>query len=157
MGFIFIAILLSAFLLLYLFLNIVSKKPTNVKNKVKSTTNTKINSKNENQIVHLPLNSILFDAGMDVLQDEAIERLQELASFLLDHPNVSILVKGISDSTGNIQRNKLLAKNRASKSLQYLKGKGIDISRLEMEVAPSTPGMTVKERENLRAVRFEII
>jgi len=169
MGIFFILMILAGGFLLYLFLSTMSAKP-----KGKSFGNRKISPSNgkivnssdakksignnsNNQISSLPVQKILFDAGMDNLQEYAEQSLIELINFLKENPSLKINIVGISDSTGNQTQNKILAKSRAGKTFQFLKGKGIESSRMDTEIQDSIPGISPKDRENLRAVRFEII
>ncbi|MCZ8347437.1 MAG: OmpA family protein [Leptospiraceae bacterium] len=162
MGIFFILMIFSGGFLLYLFLSIVSKKPAS-KNPVKVKKDPSANisvpkpGNATQETISLPIQKILFDAGMDHIQEQAEEKLLELVQFLLESPSLKIQIIGISDSTGNQSQNRILAKSRASKVYQYIKGKGIDSSRLDTDILPSSPGITAKERENLRAVRFKII
>jgi peptidoglycan-associated lipoprotein len=65
------------------------------------------------------------------LSPESINRLQAIAAFLKDHPNVRILIEGNADERGSAEYNVALGDNRARSAKNYLTGYGIGQDRLE--------------------------
>ena len=65
------------------------------------------------------------------LSSEAIGTLQNIASFLKEHPEVRILIEGNADERGSAEYNVALGDNRARAAKNYLVNYGISADRLE--------------------------
>jgi outer membrane protein OmpA-like peptidoglycan-associated protein len=87
--------------------------------------------------------------------------LDALAAGLKAFPDVRLLVRGHTDSSGNDSINVPLGQNRAKAVKDYLVSKGIDESRLETrgyaETVPVDTNETVEGRANNRRTDFTII
>ncbi len=62
----------------------------------------------------IELPGIYFDHNLAVVKEESLPLISEIAAFLFKHPNVSILVVGHTDMTGEIPFNIELSKRRAN-------------------------------------------
>lgn len=87
--------------------------------------------------------------------------LDALAAGLKAFPDIRLLVRGHTDSSGNDKINVPLGKNRAKAVKEYLVSKGIDESRLETRgyaaTVPVDTNETVEGRANNRRTDFAII
>lgn len=74
---------------------------------------------------------VLFPSGQAALSSEANTPLDELASFLNEHPNTKLEIQGHTDNTGNKAKNKKLSEQRANAVKAYLVERaGISPSRV---------------------------
>lgn len=60
-------------------------------------------------------------------------KIKDLIRYILVTPGATVLIVGHSDSSGNAQANKLLAKKRAEFTKKYLVKNGIESSRIETQ------------------------
>lgn len=78
--------------------------------------------------------SIYFETGKSVIKAESFGLLDEIASVILDHPELlKVRIEGHTDSRGSAGANKSLSDKRASAVRDYLMGKGVDGGRLDSE------------------------
>ena len=73
---------------------------------------------------------IYFKKGSATLQPEALEILQKKARWLLNNPEVKIIIQGHSDEPGSREANFALGDRRAGSVISYFLGMGIDLSRM---------------------------
>jgi peptidoglycan-associated lipoprotein len=76
------------------------------------------------------IENILYDLGRWELRPESEESLSQLVEVLNDNPGISIEISAHTDSRGDSLFNMNLSQKRAQSVVDYLVGKGIDISRL---------------------------
>jgi len=74
--------------------------------------------------------NIYFDFDKIVIKDEAYTELNKLEELLTKNPGLAMEVVGHTDSVGTKQYNLTLSQRRAKAVIEYLKGKGLDTSRL---------------------------
>ena len=76
------------------------------------------------------LGTVHFDTDKADLTDADKATLDRAAEAMKDHPEVHMRLEGFTDSTGTDPHNMTLSQQRAYSVANYLKGKGIDGSRL---------------------------
>jgi outer membrane protein OmpA-like peptidoglycan-associated protein len=97
---------------------------------------------------------ILFRAESASLSPAAAAVLSEIARRLTDQPELTIMVEGSADSSGNSTRNLVLARDRAWAAREFLLSRGITPERIQSVVKPPRAGRTEYERQRLRSVRL---
>ncbi|MCC5815448.1 MAG: OmpA family protein [Leptospira sp.] len=139
------------------------------------TKNQKVDERQDLEIVssfpgnhELPFSQILFEAGMDNINQEASERLQNNAlsiKKLIDNKiEWNMILTGSADASGNQSRNKELAKRRGQNAKKFLiqslikefpnSRKQVWESKIKIKVDKPIHGFTSQERELLRSVRM---
>ncbi len=78
------------------------------------------------------LQPLYFDFDRSDLKQDAISRLEMLASFLRDHPSVRLMAQGHADERGSSEYNMGLGENRSKSARSYLISYGISADRLEV-------------------------
>lgn len=73
----------------------------------------------------------LYDSNSSYMRAEAYPLLDEVASILIENPDMKVEVQGHTDNTGSAKYNQWLSERRAQRVRDYLVSKGIDPSRLE--------------------------
>jgi outer membrane protein OmpA-like peptidoglycan-associated protein len=87
----------------------------------------------ENVLIHFKHNS-------NELPDQSFAKLDQMADYLLHNPEVSINIKGFTDSTGSYSYNISVSEFRANTIKTYLIGKGVDITRIKaFGLGPENP------------------
>jgi len=74
---------------------------------------------------------INFDIGKSTVKPESFPVIDQVVSYLKDHPNVRIEIEGHTDNTGNADANMVLSGKRAESIKAEIVKKGIDPGRLE--------------------------
>jgi len=89
------------------------------------------------------LQPIYFEFDRYDLEPSAISKLERIAAFLKEHPDVRILAQGHTDERGSSQYNIGLGENRANAVKNYLTGYGVSSNRIETtsygEEQPANP------------------
>jgi len=103
--------------------------------------------------------SVYFDTGKASIQERSFELLDEVASLLDAHPELTKMrVEGHTDSRGSASSNKTLSQKRADSVKQYLVDKGIEEVRLSAvgfgEEKPLDEAKTSAAYEKNRRVDF---
>ena len=89
--------------------------------------------------------TILFDIGKSTIRQESYAALQNIVDVMNEYPNAKFHVEGHTDSTGSLQLNMRLSKERAAAVKDYLTTIGMDASRLTSEgYGPERPIATNK-------------
>lgn len=87
--------------------------------------------------------------------------LNSVAKVLNKYDNSTVMVMGYTDSTGSVEYNQTLSKQRASAVAAYLQGQGVKSSRFEiMGLGASNPiasNSTTEGRQQNRRVEIKII
>lgn len=71
-----------------------------------------------------------FETGSFALDDVDRAALDEVATVMLDNPELVLLITGHTDATGEDDNNKFLSRDRADASRQYLQSLGVDAERM---------------------------
>lgn len=107
------------------------------------------------------LKNLFFDFDKATLRPSSKTELENLYSFLIDHPEVKVELSGYTDSAGDEKYNKKLSEKRASEVVKFLIEKGIDKSRLVAkgygESNPIGTNDTEEGRQLNRRTEFKII
>lgn len=100
------------------------------------------------------LEYVFFETGSAKLSKRSRYQLEEAAAWLKRHPNVNVHMTGYTDNTGNLDANMTLSQNRATAVMDYIKGQGIDMSRLGATgLGPDNPRDTNETAEGRAANR----
>jgi outer membrane protein OmpA-like peptidoglycan-associated protein len=88
----------------------------------------------------ITLADIQFGTGKSTLTNEGQRAVNQLVSFMRDHPDRRAVITGNTDSTGSAKTNARLAVERAAAVQQAVAAAGIDPARLETAaMGPSVP------------------
>jgi len=108
----------------------------------------------------LVMNNLFFDYDKAAIRIESYPELDRIALFMVENPDVSIIISGHTDSIGSDNYNNKLSERRAKAVVEYLERKGIDHERLKYigfgERKPKADNKTTKNRQMNRRVEFEI-
>lgn len=74
--------------------------------------------------------NIFFATGSSKLLAKSYKSLKEVGQILKDNPTYKIDVDGYTDITGTAAKNQVLSESRANSVKEYLKGNGVDESRI---------------------------
>ena len=100
-----------------------------------------------------------FTFDSEELSSDAEALLDEVAARLQQYPDVNLLVEGHTDASGDEAYNLDLSQRRAQAAADYLIGKGVDASRLQVEGLGSSKSVadnaTAEGREANRRVVFK--
>lgn len=109
--------------------------------------------------VNFAARKIFFKANSDLLIEESIAPLDEVAVLLNNYRSYKVVIEGHTDSTGSSHINNILSQKRAETVKIYLMEKGVDASRLTAIgygaerplISNSTPaGRAVNRRVEIR-------
>ncbi|MEM6296231.1 MAG: OmpA family protein [Myxococcota bacterium] len=107
------------------------------------------------------IEGIYFDTNKDTIKPKSRKKLNEAADVLTRFQGVRVEISGHTDNRGGHEYNMDLSRRRAESVRNYLVGKGIDESRLEVAgYGPDQPRDTngTKEgRANNRRIEFKIL
>ncbi len=81
----------------------------------------------------LTLGDVLFDTGRAELKPGASRNLDQLAQFLVEHPERRVQVDGFTDSVGSDSYNEELSQRRANAVREALIARGVEPSRIGAE------------------------
>ncbi len=101
-----------------------------------------------------------FEFAKNVLTEESMQHLDELAEILEANPEMLLLIEGHTDSKGAEELNMQLSQNRADATKAYLVKKGISAHRLVAlgfgEAEPIADNTTEAGRAQNRRVEFQL-
>ena len=80
------------------------------------------------------LGDIYFDFDKDTLDSNAREMLDKIVEETRREPSLNLRITGYTDNSGPDSYNAKLAKRRATSAADYIKGQGIDESRIDVVV-----------------------
>ena len=107
------------------------------------------------------LNNVFFDFDKASLKSESYAELDRVVGLLNERNSIMIEVGGHTDSIGPDNYNLGLSERRAQSVATYLKGKGVDSSRITIkyfgESQPIEDNSTRDGRRQNRRVEFKII
>jgi outer membrane protein OmpA-like peptidoglycan-associated protein len=105
--------------------------------------------------------TILFDSGKAAIKVESQETLDAIKSVIREYPTARFMIEGHTDSTGSLETNMRLSKERAAAIKSYLIENGISASRLESEgFGPNQPvgsNKTAAGRKQNRRTEVKVI
>jgi outer membrane protein OmpA-like peptidoglycan-associated protein len=81
----------------------------------------------------LTLGDVLFDTGRSELKSGASRKLDQLAQFLVEHPDRRVQIDGFTDSVGTDSYNEELSERRANAVREALIARGVEPSRIGTE------------------------
>ena len=81
---------------------------------------TEIERKTQSISKKLEFTTIDFESGSAIVTPQMYPDLNKLANFLIDHPDVQLVISGHTDSDGNEESNKQLSQKRALAIMEYL-------------------------------------
>jgi outer membrane protein OmpA-like peptidoglycan-associated protein len=81
----------------------------------------------------LTLGDVLFDTGRAELKSGATRKIDQLAQFLMEHPDRRVQIEGFTDSVGTDSYNEDLSQRRADAVKAALINRGIEPSRVGTE------------------------
>jgi outer membrane protein OmpA-like peptidoglycan-associated protein len=81
----------------------------------------------------LTLGDVLFDTGRSELKSGAGRKLDQLAQFLVEHPDRRVQIDGFTDSVGTDSYNEELSQRRANTVREALISRGVESSRIGTE------------------------
>jgi outer membrane protein OmpA-like peptidoglycan-associated protein len=81
----------------------------------------------------LTLGDVLFDTGRAELKSGAARKVDQLAQFLMEHPDRRVQIEGFTDSVGTDSYNEDLSQRRADAVKAALINRGIEPSRIGTE------------------------
>ena len=103
-------------------------------------------------------NGIRFDVNRATLKPESMGVINEIATIMKEHPEISFSVEGHTDSDGDNDFNQTLSEQRAETVVNTLKKLGIEGSRLTSkgwgESKPIDSNGTAEGKANNRRVEF---
>lgn len=109
----------------------------------------------------ITLNNIFFDFDKAVLKPESFPELNRIVQLMNERSAMQVDVAGHTDATGTEQYNMELSRRRATAVQQYLIGKGISETRVNVsyfgEAKPLESNATMEGRRKNRRVEFKIV
>jgi outer membrane protein OmpA-like peptidoglycan-associated protein len=107
------------------------------------------------------IQGIAFDTGKATIKPTSFPTLDAAASVLNEYAALRVEISGHSDTTGTLERNLQLSKERADAVKQYLAGRGIAQDRIETRGAgpnePVADNATPEGRSKNRRIEFKLI
>ncbi len=106
------------------------------------------------------LEGVTFKTGSAELTGDSIETLTDIASFLINQPELQLIIAGHTDSLGSATLNKELSQQRADSVKFFLVRSGVEGSRMRAvgygESQPIATNSTATGRAKNRRVEFRI-
>ncbi len=103
---------------------------------------------------------LLFKINSSILSEEALVNLSKVANVFVKYPETNILIEGHTDNTGAPGYNMELSKKRAYAVSDFLKSKGVSVSRMDIkwygETQPKYPNDNDANRTLNRRVELAI-
>ena len=100
--------------------------------------------------------NVYFDLNKKIVQKGSLNSVNYLIQFMKDNRNVSALLIGYADETGEERQNQTLSENRAKGIFDILVSAGINPSRLSYAGGGEDKSVTKKARQFARKVTFKI-
>lgn len=103
---------------------------------------------------------LLFKINSSILSEEAQVNLSKVANVFVKYPETNILIEGHTDNTGAPEYNMELSRKRAYAVSDFLKNKGVSVSRMDIkwygETQPKYPNDNDANRTLNRRVELAI-
>jgi outer membrane protein OmpA-like peptidoglycan-associated protein len=107
------------------------------------------------------IKGIIFESGKAVIRPESFTTLNEAAKVLAEYQALRVEISGHTDSTGTLERNLVISKERAEAVKLYLTGRGIAAERIETRGAgpnePVADNATKTGKALNRRIEFKLI
>jgi outer membrane protein OmpA-like peptidoglycan-associated protein len=105
--------------------------------------------------------NVFFEFDKYTLENESLSSLKRLHKFLIENPNVNILITGHTDNVGTPGYNKQLSLQRAKSVQDYLVGQGLHPGRVLTEgkgdTQPMVPNTTVYNQALNRRITIKVL
>jgi len=96
-------------------------------------TGVQVSQTSDNRLkLEIP-SDISFDTGRSDIKSNFQPILQRFAGTLQDNPNTNVVIIGHTDNTGSVSINQPLSVDRASRTRDYLAGRGVNPNRITIE------------------------
>jgi len=99
---------------------------------------------------------LLFKINSSILSEEAQVNLSKVANVFVKYPETNILVEGHTDNTGAPEYNMELSKKRAYAVSDFLKNKGVSVSRMDIKWYGETQPKYPNDNETNRALNRRV-
>jgi OOP family OmpA-OmpF porin len=100
------------------------------------------------------LKHVNFETNSAVLESSSFIELDKVAEFLIENPEVKILIGGHTDNAGFADKNLTLSEARAKSVMDYILSKGVTPDRLESKGYGQTQPIVANDTpENMRTNR----
>ena len=113
------------------------------------------------EILRTAFENLEFETAKDIIKEESIPSLTELAEVLVKRPEWKLQISGHTDNVGNDQANLVLSKKRAEAVKNFMISKTIESERLYVlffgETMPIASNDTKEGRQKNRRVEMKII
>ena len=113
------------------------------------------------EIEEQQFDKLYFDFDRSELTNESIAKLQEVYKYMRKNEHVRLIISGHTDAIGSDAYNMELSKKRANAAIEFLKNKGVDSQRMEIEYFGATIPATSNDSDNGRAqnrrVEFRLV
>ncbi len=107
------------------------------------------------------IDNVLFEPGGDTVASESLPLLDQLVDFMIVDPNVTLVVEGHTDSTGEEVENLALSQRRAEAVRTYMADRGVNEFRLEAQgfgdSVPVADNSTPEGRQRNRRIEFQLV
>lgn len=105
--------------------------------------------------------NIFFEFDKYALEDESMSSLKRLHKFLIENPNVNILITGHTDNVGSSTYNKQLSLQRAKSVQDYLVKQGLHPGRVLTEgkgdLQPMVPNTSIQNQALNRRITIKVL
>lgn len=96
-------------------------------------TGVQVSQTSDNRLkLEIP-SDISFDTGRSDIKSNFQPILQRFATTLQENPNTNVVIIGHTDNTGSVSINQPLSVDRASRTRDYLAGRGVNPNRITIE------------------------
>lgn len=102
-------------------------------------------------------NAAQFEKGKANLSEDAKFVLHDLAQEMQKHPEIKLRIVGHTSADGDPTFNQKLSLDRAQAAVDFLVGRGVDVSRLEAEGKGSSEPLDVNNPEVNRRTEFVVL
>ena len=113
------------------------------------------------EILKTAFENLEFESAKDIIKDESLPSLSELAEVLVKKPEWKLQIAGHTDSDGPAQNNLVLSKKRAEAVKAFMVSKGVTAERMSVlyfgETQPVSDNTTKEGKQKNRRVEMTII
>lgn len=146
------------------------EKPTEIKEEVVSipekvteeTVTAKVEEDMPGEVVEeVAFDNVLFDFDKYFIREDARPTLEKLGSYMMENPDIKVLIEGHCDERGTNEYNFALGERRSQAAKEYLANLAIDSSRVKTisygEERPLDPGHNEGSWAQNRRAQFVIL